>query len=254
MPPWSNLSWYWNNFQSNAETLLSITAAPLFLMCLLLTGLIVLYEQKRLAAAILIWIAFFILLASSLGLYPTLERMVLFLIPLGILLIGVSLNFIGQYLRRYQLFSGAVLLALGIYLFWGAFPRTVEQFISPKYLEHIRPAMDYLQGTWQDGDSMYISNGGVPAFEYYAPMYGLENATFISGERDDYSKPESIINRLEPLKGQQRVWVLMSHVYEKGNFNEHDFLVEFLKENGVKKRVFIETGTSVYLYLFDLSQ
>ncbi len=49
-----------------------------------------------------------------------------------------------------------------------------EQFASPKYFEHIRPSMEYLKENWKQGDSMFITNGAVPAFEYYAPIYGLE--------------------------------------------------------------------------------
>jgi len=254
MPPWSDLKWFWGAFTANADVHFAITIAPWILFVLILAGLVELFIQKKQIAASIIWIMFFTLLASSLKLYPSLERMVLFLTPIGILLIGLSLDFFAQKLRHRSNFSALTILIISVYLFWGMIPNTVDQFISPKYFEHIRPAMDYLQGTWKDSDAMYISNGGVPAFEYYAPMYGLENADFISGQPDDYNNPDTILERLETLKGNQRVWVLMSHVYERGNLNEHDLLFEYLKRNGVKKRVFIDPGTSVYLYLFDLSQ
>jgi hypothetical protein len=111
--------------------------------------------------------------------------------------------------------------------------------------------MAYLQGAWKEGDSMYISIDGVPAFEYYAPIYGLEDVTYLSGQRDAYADPSAL---LAPFMGKNRVWLLMSHVYEKDGFNEHDFLHEYLKQNGIKRRAFIEPGTSVYLYMFDLGQ
>jgi hypothetical protein len=254
MPPWSNIGWYWEAFQANADTLLAVTLAPLLLLLLMLMGLAILYKQERPSAAMIAWMLVFTLLASSLGLYPSQERMVLFLAPVMILLIGAALEFILQALRGRAVVSAAVTLLAGIYLFYGALPLTVEQFISPKYLEHIRPTMDYLRGAWREGDQLYVSYGGAPAFEYYAPMYGLENIGYTAGERGDYENPERMIQRFAALRGRERVWVLFSHVYEREGFNEHDFLFEYLKENGTRRRAFVEPGTSVYLYLFDLNE
>jgi uncharacterized membrane protein len=251
MPPWSNIQWYWEAFQSNADTHFAVTFAPWLLFLLLLAGWIHLLRQKKEAGMVIGFMLFFTLLASSLKLYPSMERMVLFLTPIGILLIGMSMAWIGQMLRNYRIASMAATLLITVYLFYGAIPRTVEQFVSPKYFEHIRPAMAYLQGAWKQGDSMYVSTDGVPAFEYYAPIYGLEDVTYLSGQRDAYADPSAM---LVPLMGKNRVWVLMSHVYEKGDFNEHDFLHEYFKQNGIKRRAFIEPGTSVYLYMFDLGQ
>ena len=94
----------------------------------------------------------------------------------------------------------------------------------------------------------------MPAFEFYAPIYGLEEVSYLSGQREDYKNPDAILKHLESLKGHGRVWVLMSHVYEKGNFNEKDFLISYLDRAGSKKREFREPGTSVYLYIYDLSK
>ena len=254
MPPWSNIGWYWDAFRGNADSLLAITFAPLLLFLMMLGGLAILFKQKRHSAVMVAWMLVFTLLASSLGLYPSSERMVLFLAPVMILLIGVALGHVVQSLRGRPVISSVVALLAGIYLFYDALPLTVEQFISPKYFEHIRPTMDYLRGAWKEGDTLYVSYGGAPAFEYYAPMYGLEDIDYTAGEREEYENPARMIQRLETQKGQERVWVLFSHVYEMEGFNEHDFLFEYLKENGTRRRAFVEPGTSVYLYLFDLNE
>jgi len=254
MPPWANINWYWDTFQVNANIHFAVTIALWFLLLLMLAGWMFTLKQNRNSAIAIGSIFFFILLASSLALYPSLERMVLFLTPICILLIGASTEWIIQTLRSSRVVSTVTILLVSVYLFYGVLPRTFEQFVLPKYYEHIRPTMEYLQETWKDGDSMYISTDGVPAFKYYAPIYGLENVTYITGQRDDYANPSAMLERLAPLKGQNRVWILMSHVYEKDGFNEQDFILDYLKKNGVKKRAFIEPGTSVSLYLFDLSQ
>jgi hypothetical protein len=236
------------------DTLFAITYAPWIMFVVMATGLIILFKQKRDLAIAITAILFFTLLGSSLKLYPSLERMVLFLIPIGILLIGKTLENIEQRLRELPIASTLTLIVLGGFVLYGPLVRTIEQFVSPKYFEHIRPSMDYLKEAWKDGDSIYISNGAVPAFEYYAPFYGLEDISYIAGQRDDYENPDDILQRLDPVKDQDRVWVLMSHVYERGGFNERDFLLEYLKQQGTKKREFREPGTSVYLYLYDLRE
>jgi hypothetical protein len=137
---------------------------------------------------------------------------------------------------------------------YGPITRSLEQFITPKYFEHIRPTMGFLQETWKEGDEIFISYGAVPAFEFYSPMYGLTNVSYISGQRDDYENPDTFLKRIEPLRNQRRVWILLSHVYEKGDFNEKDYLISHLDQIGDKKREFREPGTSVYLYLYDLSR
>ncbi len=112
--------------------------------------------------------------------------------------------------------------------------------------------METLRDAWKDGDALYVSNGAVPAFRFYAPFYGLESILYEFGEREDYKNPQNILNQLDSLKGQPRVWVLFSHVYEREELNERDFVLNYLNENGEKKREFRVPGTSVFLYLYDL--
>jgi hypothetical protein len=147
--------------------------------------------------------------------------------------------------------TAGVLLLSG-YLIYGSLITSVGYFMHPKYYEHIRPAMGFLQEMWRSDDVMYVSNGALPAFEYYAPLYGLSDAVYISNRRDGYKDPDQILKQLETLKGHHRVWIFLSHVYEKDDFNEKDFILDDLRQNGNKKREFRVPGSSVYLYLFDL--
>jgi hypothetical protein len=41
-------------------------------------------------------------------------------------------------------------------------------------------------------------------------------------------------------------------VYEKGDFNEKDFVLRYLDQIGEKRREFRLPGTSVFLYLYDM--
>jgi hypothetical protein len=255
LPPWSDWGWYLGAFQKNMDTQFGFSpAAAGVIFILMLAGWVVLFMQKRALAITLAGILFFTLLASSLGLYPVLERMGLFLVPMGTLLIGKSLEIPAQRLRAYPIVSTIVVLALSGFIIYAPVTRALEQFLTPKYFEHIRPTMGFLQGAWKEGDSLFISNGAVPAFEFYAPMYALKNITYTAGLREDYSNPDAILKQIKTLEGHDRVWILLSHVYEKGNFNEKEFLLSHLDQVGSKGREFREPGTSVYLYLYDLSE
>jgi hypothetical protein len=139
-------------------------------------------------------------------------------------------------------------------LVFGPLVTSSSYFLKPKYFEHIRPSMAVLQESWRPGDALYVSYGAVPAFAFYAPEYGLSDVKYISNARDDYQNTGNIAGQLDTLKGKPRVWVLLSHVFEKGDFNEKDFILNTLQMSGRIKREFRVPGTSVYLYLFDLQQ
>ena len=57
---------------------------------------------------------------------------------------------------------------------------------------------------------------------------------------------------MDALRGHDRVWFLFSHVYENGDFNERDFILNYLDSIGDLQREYRVPGTSVYLYLYDL--
>jgi hypothetical protein len=163
-------------------------------------------------------------------------------------------DFIEQRLHNPRWMGTAIALALTAFLIFGPLVTAVDYFFNPKYFEHIRPSMGVLQESWRAGDALYVSYGAVPAFEFYAPEYGLSGMDYLSNARQDYQNPANIGGQLDTLKGKTRVWVLLSHVYEKGDFNEKDFILNTLRMNGRIKREFRMPGTSVYLYLFDLQQ
>jgi hypothetical protein len=124
--------------------------------------------------------------------------------------------------------------------------------MSPKFFEHIRPTMEHLRDSWKDGDALFVSNGALPAFRFYAPFYGLEKIPYESGRREDYKSPQNILSELDSFKGQPRLWILLSHVYERGDFNEKDFLLSYLEGVGEQTREIRMPGTSVFLYLYNL--
>lgn len=252
LPPWSNPLWFASVLHENIGLQFGIPYAQYPVLGLMLAGWFYLWVRQRNYAIALALILLMTLIASSLQLYPVLERMILFTIPIGLILIGKSIDWLYSYLQNRRSLSTAAAVILAGLLLYGPFTTSVEYFFNPKYYEHIRPSIENLQSSWKDGDTLYVTNGAVPAYEYYAPMYGLEEIVYRSNQRQDYADRQKITEQLNALKGQSRVWILMSHVYEKDGFNEQDFILEYLRQPGTRTREFRVPGTSVYLYLFDL--
>jgi hypothetical protein len=252
MPPWSDSSWFMRSLNENIGIQFGIPYAVLFVFLIMLIGWVVLFFQNQNYAIAFVCILLITLTASALQLYPVFERMILFLVPIGLILIGVAIQAFYQRLHKYQILGALSVLLVAGYLIYGPLVTSIQNFIEPKYFEHIRPTMEHLRASWKDGDAMYVSYGALPAFRFYAPFYGLESVPYELGRREDYQNPQDILSQLDSYKGQPRMWILLSHVYEKGDFNEKDFILNYLDQIGEKRREFRMPGTSVYLYLYDL--
>ncbi len=254
VPPWSDPEWFRRSLAENIGVQFGIPYAVYFVCGLILAGWFVLWRTRRNFAIAFGWILSITLFASALKLYPVFERMILFLIPIGLILVGKSVEFIDRRLQNPRWLGRALATLLTLFLVFAPVKTSADYFLAPKYYEHIRPSMSVLQDSWRPGDAIYVSNGAEPAFGFYAPLYGLSGTEYLSNAREDYRNPDNITRQLDSLKGKSRVWVLLSHVYEKEGFNEKDFILDDLRRNGRIKREFRVPGTSVYLYLFDLQQ
>ena len=252
VPLWSDPGWFAKALDENIGIQFGIPYAVHLVFFLVLVGWVMMWFDQRGYAIAFACILLVTLTASALQLYPVFERMMLFLIPIGLILIGKAVEAIYARLKRYQLPANLLVSLLAAYLLYGPAVTSLQSFIAPKYFEHIRPTLETLRDSWKDGDALYVSNGALPTFRFYAPFYGLETIPYASGEREDYKVPQNIVSELALLDGQPRVWILLSHVYEREDFNERDFILSYLTGMGERKREFRVPGTSVFLYLYDL--
>ena len=252
MPLWSDPAWFGRALDQNIGVQFGIPYAVFFVFVLMLIGWVMLFLQHRGFALAVACTALVTLLASAWQLYPVFERMILFLVPVGLVLLGKAVEALYRSLQKYR-FAGVIpALVLAGFLLYGPVVTSVQSFIEPKYFEHIRPTMEHLRDSWKEGDVLYISSGALPAFRYYAPVYGLGSIPYVFGSREDYRDPQNMVSQLATLEGQPRVWTLFSHVYERGDFNEREFLLKALDQMGRQRREFRVPGTSVFLYLYDL--
>lgn len=251
MPPWSEPGWFLRNLNENIGIQFGIPYAVLLVFALMLIGWFVLFIQNREYALVFACIGSVTLAASALQLYPVFERMILFLVPLGLVLLGKAVEGLQSGLKKYPVPGTLSALLLTGFLIYGPLTTSFQSFVTPKYFEHIRPSMDYLHDYGKPGDTLYVYHNAVPAFRFYEPKYGLALENTIIGS-DHSSDPQAYYSELDRMDGRKRVWLLFSHVYEVDEFNERDFILEYVDRLGEKVREYRVPGTSVFLYLYDL--
>jgi hypothetical protein len=254
MPPWSELAWFGNYVDASIRIQLGIPYVIWLVAICILAGWFALYREMRPIALTFLFIAIFAFVASALRLYPAFGRLALFMTPLEIILLGKVIEWVQRLLASNKVASLVVTLALSGFLIYGPLVNSYQTFITPKYFEHIRPYMDYLSASWKPGDELFVTYWAEPAFRYYAPFYHLENVPYIASQYADYPNQQKLKERITPLLGKKRVWFLFSHVYELGNFNEKNYLINYLDTVGTQTRQMRIPDTSVYLYLYDLSR
>ena len=252
-PPWADWGWFALVFSGLIRNQIGIFAPAWIVSVLAILGFIFLFRKNKTYASVLLMIFAFALIASGIWLYPLGGRLSLFLAPLIIILISQSVDAL-QHGNGVPYKLGKVFATMiGIYLLYSPTVESIYNFITPKYFEHIRPSMATLSENWKEDDALFVSNGAAPAFLFYADRYGLGDVDYQTSDASDYLKPENIILRLQTLDGNPRVWILITHVYETKDYNEKDFILSSLDAFGKMKREFRSPGTSVYLFLYDLS-
>jgi hypothetical protein len=254
VPPWSNWKWFGNFFSGLLQDQIGIFVSAWLVFIILILGFLSLSRKNKIYAVTLLSIFLFASLASTLWLYPLGGRFSLFMVPMIIILIGQSLEALAHWLHTNNRWSMLITALVGVYLLYTPLTESISNFVNPKFYEHIRPSMAALSENWQDGDALFVSNGAVPAFRFYAERYRLDDIPFQSSDTSDYFDPSNILSHIELLDGNARTWILITHVYEKDDFNEKDYLLDYLDTIGSKKREFPSSGTSVYLFLYDLAQ
>jgi len=141
--------------------------------------------------------------------------------------------------------------SLVAYFFYGPIAVTYKNLKSPLMGEDIKPVMSYISGNCLSTDLIYVYYGANPAFEFYAPLYGLDRNNYIVGILAR-QHPDTYIEDVDKLKGNPRVWFLFSHNCSWCKVNEQEFILEHLNKIGVIRGGFESPGAAVYLY--DLGQ
>jgi hypothetical protein len=214
---------------------------------LFLVGGIVMFIYARQRFFVLASSILLTLVASALHLYPFRERLILFLVPVFLLLIAEGMVRLAGQTHQMTVLIGMVAFALIFFQPVVSFGKAITR---PRHREEIKPVLDYISRYHEDQDVIYVYYGGKPAFEFYAPSYNLRhNILFGVKSRD---APEKYSHDLERLRGQMRVWVLFTHIYNWGKTDEEAIFLNNLDRMGARRASFRSPGAVCYLY--DLSE
>ena len=243
------LGWFVNIWQGFIESPLSFGSNAFVVFVLFVTGVVYFIKQKWQLSSVIIITFVLAFIASELHKYSLLGRMMLFAVPLWLIAIAAGIAYIGSLFKNKYL-SFAIQILPVLYLIWMPFKISLDEFKDPTYREHIKPTLEYLSDYKRDSDLVYVYYNTGPAFRFYAPKFGVDKSDYVIGK--DYSnKPEEYYDEIKALKGKGRVWLLFSHIYEKDEFNERDFIMAYVDEIGEKIREYRVPSTSIYLYLYE---
>ena len=243
-----SMQWFASTWKGYLDIPLATGANAVVVFFLFVIGLVFLFKKNWQIGTAIILTLTLALVASALHKYSLLGRMVLFTAPFFALAASAGMEGIASLFKSKHL-ALTVQLLLAIYLIWAPFGVSVDEFLHPKFREDIRPTLEYLRDYKKDNDVIYVYYNAGPAFRFYAPKLHLDDSNYIIGN-DHSSDPSAYYDELEKLSGEKRVWLLFSHVYEKDDFNEMDYILSDANQIGKKIREFRVSGTSVYLYLY----
>jgi hypothetical protein len=120
--------------------------------------------------------------------------------------------------------------------------------IHPRLTDDPRLVLAYLGEHIQEGDGIYVYNDAQSVFSYYAPRFGLEKRSFVTGSSSESNWKEDLRD-LEGLRGRPRVWLVFTHVHNRyGRPTEEDFFVLELDRMGRRLDAFRAPDAAVYLY------
>ena len=140
-------------------------------------------------------------------------------------------------------------------LFLAAPLAAISRNLPPFYLEHLRPAAEYVREHWQAGDSLYVYYGAGQAFRYYAPRVGLADSGYLLGHCAR-AEPVKYLRELDEFRGRRRVWSLFTHATADGA--ELTLLRDYLDRAGPRLDAFEfaaageHAGMGAHAYLHDL--
>ena len=210
----------------------------------LLAGCVALAWMNR-PAAIMLLVPFpAVLLASALHKYPFGDRLVLFLVPAVVLLIAAA----AEGARRLFWERSVLLATLGFaavtlpLLLPPAF-EALYKLKHPRTREEIKPVLAYLHQHRLPGDDIFVYDGALYAFMYYAPRYGITSDDYRTGicVRRVTDECEAA---LQAERGRRRVWFVFAHDWSdrEPQFQTH------LADLGSKLDEFNAPGASLLLY------
>jgi hypothetical protein len=214
----------------------------LILMWTILAALVVgaVFLAKRRFAVFLLLVSplLFVLVGAFAHKFPFFRRLALFLVPLALLVLGNALDVLSERVRPW---GPAAAWAIGAALFVSTSIGTVAAL--PQYHSELRQVLVGMRGRARPGDTVYVYNGAVLAFQYYAPRLGLPPMDVVRG-CCTVNQWALDLEALRKLGGRGRVWL----VFTEWRGPEPSFQLMAMDYWGRRQVSIRAPGAAAYLY------
>jgi len=256
IPPWQDPGWFVIRANGLFTDLLGLPAVPLLGLGLYLAGLISLGMGAKWDWALALAAPIFLtVLASGAVNYPFKGRVIMFLIPGLLLVLGEAIEVLLRLAPGFRHFSFAAGILLSLFLLSGPARSALTILTSPAYYpfdEDIRPVVAHIRANAQAGDVIFLSYLAVGPFEYYAPFYGIRGENLVHGP-DFRSDPEKYVREVDQLPGDHRVWFVFSNVLSAKKLgDERSYITDHLEQAGailLDQYSAADSVSSAYLYM-----
>ena len=168
------------------------------------------------------------MLASYLQQYPFQDRLILFLVPYSLVILGEGMALLLGRSRKRPKIVGAVGVALVGLLLVLPLSDTLPRAVNPSrtHYDHVRPAIAHIYNNWKPDDKLFVFYWTQLQFQYYKTRYDFPPKAVVLSQLEDFGQSdlhEGDIERLSqeisalkagPFKGQDRVWFLMARKHD----------------------------------------
>jgi hypothetical protein len=213
-----------------------------------LFGLVALWQQKRVWVWLLTLPVLLVGGASTLNLYPTAPRLLLFLVPACLLLLATAIGSIRMLPFAYRSTSAAVLAVV--------FVLPPLAVLGPQLARHpafareeIATVLARVGEKAAPEDHVYVYYSAANAYRWYADRFGLgEHPTRIGrSPRGDWNY---YLADAAGFAHCGRTWLVFSHLTETAGMNEEQFLLFFADAIGKRLEFIGARGAAAHLYDF----
>ncbi|HEY9428811.1 MAG TPA: hypothetical protein VIR34_16750 [Gemmatimonadaceae bacterium] len=247
---------------------LFLPVAAIAVIALFVLGIVALARRRDGSATLFLAPLALMLIASALRLYPVSFRLLLFTTPSLLVATGAGAEWLlraarslgarrsvgkdappSSTLRAGPLSSAATLVVCAVLALIAA--RTAMRMVEiPFYREELRPIVNYLAEHRASDDAIYVYYASAPAFSYYAARDGIPRSAYRLGScsRDDWRR---YVEELNELRGQPRVWFVLSHPFNKSGIREDSLFFQYFSTLG--ERIDSASAVGARLALYDLS-
>jgi len=219
-------------------------------MLIAIVGFAALWRSDRNRLVILTAPILFVLAASYARKYPFGDRLVLFIVPALILLLGAGVDYLWRHGGPAR--NVVALVAVGMLVIPSA-GRSISLLVRPVGREESGLVYRYIGQHWRPGDVLYLYHNADVSFDHYKDEAGLGKVKPII--QPNYSGDfRGFIEDLNQLKGKPRVWVVFTHVWTEHGLDEMNFTLVALDRVGLRQDRYPNTdavwdyGAQCFLY------